>query len=115
MAIFVSLYLEIVKTAALKSEAGHCARRPRDNGENSASAEADREAQLKKSVETATAELQQERQKNTALTNELAAARGDFETKLALAGTDAAGRSSSKSQWKLRPLNCRKSARRTLR
>ena len=48
-----------------------------------------REAQLKKSAEAATAELQQERQKTAALTSELATARGDFETKLALSSTAA--------------------------
>ena len=54
-----------------------------------ASIEADRQAELKKSAETAAAELQQDRQKTAALTSELASARDDFETKLALASTEA--------------------------
>ncbi|MBV9460767.1 MAG: hypothetical protein JO141_25100, partial [Bradyrhizobium sp.] len=82
VAIFISLYLEIVKTVALKSELA-TARGDFETMVELASTEADKEDQLKKSAETATAELQQERQKTAALTSELAVAHGGFETKLA--------------------------------
>ena len=50
----------------------------------SASTAANKAAQLEKTADAATAELQQERRKTVALTSELATARSDVETKLAL-------------------------------
>ena len=87
-AIFISLYLEVVKTTALTSELA-TARSDFETMAELASKAADETAQLKKTAEAVTAELQQERQKTAALTSELAAARSDFETMVELASKAA--------------------------
>ena len=87
-AIFISLYLGVVKTTALPSELA-TARSDFETMAELASKAADETAQLKKTAEAATAELQQERQKTAALTSELVAARSDFETMAELASKAA--------------------------
>ena len=79
-AIFISLYLGVVKTTALPSELA-TARSDFETMAELASKAADKAAQP--------AELQQERQKTAALTSELATTRRDFETKLASSSTAA--------------------------
>ena len=91
-AIFIILYLGDVKTTALPSELT-TARSDFETMAELASKAADETAQLRKTAEAATAELQQERQKTVALTSELATARSDFETmaELASKAADKAG------------------------
>jgi hypothetical protein len=87
-AIFISLYLGVVKTTALPSELA-TARSDFETMAELASKAADETAQLRKTAEAATAELQQERQKTVALTSELTTARSDFETMAELASKAA--------------------------
>ena len=87
-AIFIILYLAVVKTTALPSELA-TARSDFETMAELASKAADETAQLRKTAEAATAELQQERQKTVALTSELATARSDFETMAELASKAA--------------------------
>ena len=87
-AIFIILYLGVVKTTALPSELA-TARSDFETMAELASKAADETTQLRKSAEAATAELQQERQKTAALTSELATARSDFETMAELASKAA--------------------------
>jgi hypothetical protein len=85
-AIFISLYLGVVKTTALPSELA-TARSDFETMAELASKAADKAAQPKKSAEAVTAELWQVRQKTAALTSELATTRRDFETELASSST----------------------------